>query len=347
MVFETLIYGDVIFGLSIIIASLIVAKLFYYILKKFVFHLTAKTATTLDDKMIEAVRKPIYIAIIIFGIYGALSVISYFSQYQSIINQSYVIISVGIATYIAKNIIDVFLDWYSNEISGKTESKFDDDFMPIFKKILHAVIYAIAIMVLLGQLGVEITPLIASLGIGGLAIALALQDTLKSLFAGTYLISDKSIKPGDFIEIDDTTKGYVESIGWRSCKLKTLQGNLIIIPNSKLAESTMTNMFYPDKKISIPIECGVAYDSDLEKVETICTEVAKSIQENVEGAVNDFEPLVRYKEFGDSNINFSIILKAEEPVKKFIVRHEFIKALHKRFKQEGIEISFPVVKIVK
>ena len=347
MAFELVQYMDIIIAVGIIASSFIAAKLFYWFLRKFIFHLTAKTQTTLDDNIISAIKKPVYAIIIIAGAYAAMNVIQFLEPYRSLINQSYIVISVGLAAFIARNIADAFLKWYSEEMSGKTDTKFDDDFLPIFRKIIHAIIYAIAVMVLLGQLGVEITPLVASLGIGGLAVALALQDTLKSLFAGTYLISDKSIKPGDFIEIDDQIKGYVESIGWRSCKLKTLQGNLVIIPNNKLAESIMTNLFYPDKTISVPVECGVAYDSDLDRVEQVCIEVAKEVLQRVEGAVKDYEPLVRFKEFGDSNINFSVILRAEEPVKKFILRHEFIKALHRRFRQENIDISFPVVKVVK
>jgi len=169
-----------------------------------------------------------------------------------------------------------------------------------------------------------------------------LQDTLSNFFAGVYLVADMPIRIGDYIELDNGMKGYVEDIGWRSIRIKTLPNNYIIIPNSKLAQSIITNYYAPEQEMSVVVPCGVSYDSDLEKVEKVTIEVAKEVQQNVPGAVKNFEPFIRYNEFGDSNINFSIILRVERFVDRYLVVHEFIKKLMARYNKEGIEISFPV-----
>ena len=180
---------------------------------------------------------------------------------------------------------------------------------------------------------------------GALAIGLALQSTLANFFAGLHLLSDKPIRVGDFIELDENTSGFVDDIGWRSTRIKTMTDNLIIIPNGKLADSTILNYSLPKQDLSFWIQCGVAYESDLKKVEKITLEVAKKIQQQVPGAVKDFEPTFRFSKFGDSNIDFIVIIRVEEPMKRFVVRNEFIKALKERFDKEEIEISWPIRKV--
>ena len=176
-------------------------------------------------------------------------------------------------------------------------------------------------------------------------MGLALQDTLSNLFAGLHIITDQPVNVGDYIEIESGISGYVEDIGWRSTRVRTLPNTLVIVPNSKLAESVIINNSLPVLEMSAVVQCGVAYGSDLEKVERVTLDVAKEIQKTIPGAVETFEPVIRYHTFGDSNINFSVILRVMEPVAKYVVTHEFIKALVKRYDTEGIEISWPVRKI--
>jgi small-conductance mechanosensitive channel len=181
--------------------------------------------------------------------------------------------------------------------------------------------------------------------LGGLAVALALQNTLSNVFAGIHIVSDRPINFGDYIHVEGGVSGFVEDIGWRSTRVRTLPNTLVIIPNSKLAESIITNYSLPVLEMSAVIQCGVDYGSDLEKVERVTIDVAKQIQKTIPGAKRDFQPFIRYHTFDESNINFSIILRVEEPAAKYIVTHEFIKALKKRYDEEGIEISWPIMKI--
>jgi small-conductance mechanosensitive channel len=187
--------------------------------------------------------------------------------------------------------------------------------------------------------------MIAGVGLGAVVIGLALQSTLSNFFSGIHLISDRPIDVGDYIEVDDHAKGVVEDIGWRSTRIRTLTDNLLIIPNGKLSESNITNFSKPKQDMLLWVPCGVAYESDLKKVEKIALEVAKSIQQTVDGAVKEFEPAFRYREFGDSNINFITILRVNDPLKRFVIKNEFIKELKERFDKEKIEISWPIRKI--
>ncbi|MBI4018517.1 MAG: mechanosensitive ion channel family protein [Candidatus Aenigmarchaeota archaeon] len=340
-------YGDLIFAGIIIIASVVFSQAFMIFLGRVVLHVTAKTKTTLDDAILRAIRRPLYIAIILGGIFLAIDSLNYVDPYLDTIKAGFTVVWVLLAAYTVSRIIKEFFDWYAKEIVAKTKTKLDETFMPIIRKMLNFFIYAIALIIILKSFGVEITPLIAGLGIGGLAVALALQDTLSNLFSGTFMVSDKIIKVGDYIEIEGGPKGYVEEIGWRTTKIKTLPNNLVIVPNAKLANSIITDYSAPQDEMAVVIQVGVAYDSDLDKTEKVTIETARQIQKTVTGAIKNFEPFIRYHTFGDSNINFSVILRVEKFVDQYLVTHEFVKALKKRYDKEGIEISFPVRKIVQ
>ncbi len=329
----------------ILCVSLIIAKIINIFLDRFVKGLAAKTKTTLDDKLVHAVHKPIVIGALLVGLYFSLHYLSIMSGYEVLINQSFTVIFILFVALVLMRIANAFIEWYSEEVSTKTKTKGAEQLVPIFRKIAYGIIGVITILWMLNQLGIEITTLVATLGIGGLAVALALQDTLKEFFAGMYIIADRPIKIGDYIELDSGVKGYVEDIGWRTTKIRMLGNNRIIIPNSKLSSSIITNYHAPTKEMSVVVPVGVAYQSDLDKVEKITIDVAKKVLKRVEGGVETFEPFIRYKEFGDSNINFSVILRVKKYVDKYKVTHEFIKALKKRYDKEGIEIAWPIRKI--
>ena len=198
------------------------------------------------------------------------------------------------------------------------------------------------LLVLLGTLGISITPIIASLGITSLAVALALQPTLENFFSGVQLVIDKPIRVGDFIELESGDQGFVEKIGWRSTWVKMLPNNMIVIPNSQLSKSRIINYFYPEKELSVPVEVGVHYGSDLEKVEQVTLDVARQILKSHEWGIDDYETFVVFHTFDQSSINFTVMLRAKEYFNRFWVKSAFIKALHQRYAEEGIVIPYPI-----
>ncbi|GBD03978.1 Small-conductance mechanosensitive channel [bacterium HR19] len=212
----------------------------------------------------------------------------------------------------------------------------------IFTNLTRILIILIGILIILNFLGISITPILTALGVGGLAVALALQDTLSNLFAGLHIIMSRKIRPGDYIKLSSGEEGYVVDISWRNTMIRQLPNNLVIIPNSKLASAIVINYHLPEKDLAVLVEVGVSYDSDLEKVEKVTVEVAKEVMREVPGGVPEFEPFIRYHTFGDFSINFTVILRAREFVDQYLIKHEFIKRLHKRYNEEGIVIPYPI-----
>lgn len=212
----------------------------------------------------------------------------------------------------------------------------------IFTNLTRILIILIGILIILNFLGISITPILTALGVGGLAVALALQDTLSNLFAGLHIIMSRKIRPGDYIKLSSGEEGYVVDISWRNTMIRQLPNNLVIIPNSKLASAIVINYHLPEKDLAVLVEVGVSYDSDLEKVEKVTVEVAKEVMREVPGGVPEFEPFIRYHTFGDFSINFTVILRAKEFSDQYLIKHEFIKRLHKRYNEEGIVIPYPI-----
>jgi len=209
------------------------------------------------------------------------------------------------------------------------------------QNILRAVILLVGGLLVLSNLGISITPLLTALGVGSLAVALALQPTLSNLFAGVQISLAKPIRVGDFVELETGTKGYVEDIGWRYVRIRELPNNLVIVPNARVAEMIVTNYALPETEQSVLVQVGVAYGSDLPKVERVTCEVGRDVLREVEGGTPLFEPFIRYHTFGDSSINFSVILRVKSFPDRFLITHEFIKRLQARYAAEGIEIPFP------
>jgi small-conductance mechanosensitive channel len=211
----------------------------------------------------------------------------------------------------------------------------------IFVSITRVVVWTIGGLVLLNSLGVAITPLLTALGVGGLAVALALQDTLSNLFAGVHILTSRKVQPGDFIQLDNGMQGYVEDTNWRNTIIRQLPNNILVVPNATVASSIVTNYHLPEHEMSVTIPCCVSYESDLEHVERVTIEEGRHVMGEVKGAVPEHQPTVRYNTFGDSSISFNVGLRAADVSAQALIIHEFIKRLHSRYQREGIEYSSP------
>ena len=206
---------------------------------------------------------------------------------------------------------------------------------------IELVVYITGFIFLLQSFGVSVTPLLTALGVGGLAVALALQDTLSNLFSGINILLSKQTKVGDYIRLSTGEEGFVADMNWRSTTIQQQSNNMVVVPNQKIATSIITNYALPDTECSLVIPASVSYDSDLVFVETVTLEVAKQVLQEIEGTVKDFSPLIRYNAFADSSIQFNVILRVQNVIDQSFIRHEFIKRLHARYRQEGITIPFP------
>lgn len=212
----------------------------------------------------------------------------------------------------------------------------------IFTNLTMVVVAVLGLLVLLQYLGVSITPMLTALGVGGLAVALALQDTLSNIFAGFHILASRQVAPGDYVKLSSGDEGYVEDISWRNTRIRAIPNNMVIVPNATLASSIVTNYFLPEREMGVLVEVGVSYASDLEHVERVTLEVARETMEAVPCGVSDFEPRLRYHTFGDSSVDFRVVLRVTEFGDSYLLTHEFMKRLHARYAREGIEIPFPI-----
>jgi small-conductance mechanosensitive channel len=203
-------------------------------------------------------------------------------------------------------------------------------------------IWLVGGLVLLAGLGISITPVLTALGVGGLAVALALQDTLSNFFAGLHLLIEKPIKVGDFVKLETGQEGYVMDIGWRTTRIRMLPNNMVILPNSTLTRSVLTNYSLPTPQIGMTIRISVSYRSDPDHVERMVMEEARAAIGKVPGLMADPEPSVRLLPgFGESSLDFTLACRVNQFEDQALVEHELRKRIFKRFKQEGIEIPFP------
>ena len=250
-----------------------------------------------------------------------------------------------LATFTLARTGSIILKWYSDTVAKRTKTTLDDTFAPLINRVLTIGIYIGGLLVLLESLDIPISPMLTSLGLSGLAVALALQPTLESFFAGLQVLTDQVVSVGDYVELEGL-EGYVIEIGWRSTRIQTTQRNLVIVPNSTLVSAIITNYDAPVREISVIIHAGVSYESDLEKVERVSLEVMNAVIEESSDAVDNRLPHFGFESFGDSNINFWVWHYAKSKAAQKRLTSLIIKRLHQRFVEEGIEMNYPVRKVV-
>ncbi|MBI4236761.1 MAG: mechanosensitive ion channel family protein [Chloroflexi bacterium] len=340
------ILGEVLLLLGIAAASVIVSQIVVFLFNRVLKALTRKTKTALDDLLIEALGRPVFLFVFFLGLYTALTTANFLDNYQGIINKGLLAIEMVLLVYTADRVARALVTWYAVEIAPRTESTIDERLLPIVRRIMAGVIYGLGALMVVRALGLDITPLIAGLGIGGLAVALALQPTPNHLLAGAYTISESKIGVGDYIHVQEGPRGMVLDIGWRTTKIRTPDNNMVVIPNARLADSIVTNYAAPEAEMVALVRCGVSYESDLDRVEKVTEEVARAVLQTTPGAVSDSKPVIRFREFGDSNIDFEVLLRVKSYPDQYPVVTAFIKELHARFRAEGIEINYPVRRLI-
>ena len=218
--------------------------------------------------------------------------------------------------------------------------------LSIITNVTSVAIYVIGALIALQVFGISITPAIAALGVTGLAASLALQASLTDLVSGMQIIVARQIQIGNYVRLSSGEEGYVTDINWRTTCIRQLANNIVIIPNSKMTSSIVINYFQPEKELSVLIDVSVSYQNDLELVERTTIAVAKEVMQLVTGGVPESEPMIRYAAIEDSNIRFTTIMRGQEYVHQYLLKHEFIKRLHQRYQQEGIEIARPIRSLV-
>lgn len=302
----------------------------------YVRRLTEKTKTRLDHLLVEALRGPLLVLLLLIGGHIALSAVELTPKMTRFAQVGLVLATAFVLVFAGTKIYHGLLMEYGQRYEPLKPS------LSMLDLLGKALIILIGLLVTLDTLSISITPLLTTLGIGGLAVALAFRDTLANFFAGLYLLADRPIHVGDYIKIEGGPEGYVESVGWRSTRMRTLKNNIVIIPNSKAAESIITNYFLPERRMALILPIGVSYKEDSRRVEKVLLEEAKRACGEVEGLLAEPAPIVRFVPgFGESSLNFSLIVQVREFADQYLVQHELRHRILERFHKERIEIPFP------
>lgn len=317
------------FLISIVVLSLIWKSIHHRLTKW-----ADKTTSTIDDQIVLMLKVPARILIFLFSIQIAfhLSPVADQSQILKTITKLAVI---GLVIWLTGRVGSLALE------TKLMKSDLDATTRGFFSKILWIITGSIGFLVVLDSLGISITPILASLGVGSLAVGLALQETLSNFFSGIYIILDKPFRVGDLVKVDGDVEGHVLKIGWRSTHFRLLNNNLVVLPNAKVGSSQIVNYDMDDSQVIVNIEVGVSYSSNLEHVEQITKNVALEVASKLKIVDHRFEPIVRFNALADSSINLRLIVRINSWIDQSEVRHEMIKAIHKKYQEEKIEIPFP------
>ncbi len=319
-----------------IIAAYIVARIFKWLRKR-----ADLTESRFDDILVMSFGKPIIAGILFFSFFLAMGYITIPEGYTWIIegkflNSVYILLGAWVVSIFVENFINLYGQW----LSAKTESDLDDKIINILEISARYIIWFIAILIVLSYLEIDVTPLIAAGGIFGLAVALAGQDLISNFFGGAIIVVDKPFVIGDRIKIDGYL-GDVESVGPRSTRIKTLDYQLLTIPNSKIANSVIINYAMPDVKLKVKIPISVAYGSDIRRAKEILMEICRDAAVNTPYILTDPVPNVYFLEFGASSLDYMMVIWAKKFNMSWEIKDHINFEIERRFAEEGIEIPFP------
>jgi len=294
-----------------------------------------------DNVILAAVESQIILWFFLLALSLALRDVPIEEHYGLYISMILKIILIASITHASAKLVVGLLDIWSKQQGGGFPST------TIFTNIVWITVYAIGLLIILDSLNVSIAPMLTALGVGGLAVSLALKDTLSDVFAGLHILLSKKVQPGDFVSLDSGEMGYIQNISWRNTKMLERSNNIIHIPNTKLSSAIIKNYDSGDPSFSVKIPVGVGYDSDLDQVGKVVMEVATELHTSMEEVNKDAEPSFKFRGFGESSIDLAVYFRGNKYGDQNPIIHEFIKRLHKRFNQEGIEIPYPVRTVIQ
>jgi small-conductance mechanosensitive channel len=318
--------------LLLILAAGVVRTIGLRLFKRWTAHLNWKP----KQFLIPFVERMITPILLIAVVSACLNVFPLSGKLLTILNRSLYVAILVVGIYcLARATLILLRQW----LEGKEERK---SYREPAEFVIRVVFVTFGTMIVLENLGISLTVVWTTLGVGSVAIALALQDTLTNFFAGVYLRLDNPVRFGDYIKLESGEEGFVVERGWRSTRIKALSSNTIVVPNAKLASAIVTNFSLPDPRMSLLIPVSVNLNSDPEKVEKILVEEASSALETVPELVRDSAPFVRFiPGFGQSSLDFTLICTVRNYVDQYLVQHELRKRICKRFRDEGIEFPVP------
>ena len=284
----------------------------------------------------DALRGPMLIWAVIVGAHLAIQASTLPEKVTATGSKSLLVLWMVSLTLMGMRLAGNLVRYYGEQVPGALPVT------TLSETLAQLAVVILGILLILSALDFKITPILTALGVGGLAVALALQDTLSNLFSGFYVAVARQIRLGDYIRLNTGEEGYVADIGWRSTTVRSLGNNMILVPNAKLAQAIVTNFHLPEKRMSASVQVSVSYDSDLDKVERVLLDVAQRAVKELPGMEPEPAPSVSFDPgFGDWSLGFTLGFQVTEFANQFGVKAELRKRILRRFREEGIVIPYP------
>ena len=327
-VFYTLLFG------TLILSSLLLG----FVLNRVLHHWTRKFRNGRGELLFSFLESLPIPLLVLSGLYIGLESLTLPRQYERIGSKLIMALVLLVIAYFPAKVLILGL----RRISQKNPAMERVTQPATF--VIRTVFALLAIIIFLENLGISLTAIWTTLGVGSVAVALVLQETLSNFFSGLYLLADGPVSPGDYIKLNSNQEGHVLRIGWRSTTLRTLGNNYVVIPNSFLARAVITNYSVPQTRMGYTLVVSVAYGTDPSRVEEVLLEIAQeAIQDGLEGLLSDPAPSVRFiPGFGESSLDFSLNVQLRRFEDQYAVQSELRKRIVKRFQEKGIEIPFPL-----
>ncbi len=324
-------------AIILLVIFLLLIRLGVYVLQKFILKFVKKTKTELDDIILKKVSFPITAIVFLISFWISvqeLTILDSVIKQIGLILHSLIVINIGCVFYI---IIDLALFKSWRKFVSKTRTNLDDSLVYLVHSFLKVLLVVLAILYILNLWGIEIGPVLAGLGIAGLAVALALQPSLSNIFSGIAMILDKTIGIGDVVSLDPETSGSIEKIGLRSTKIRTFDNELIVVPNSKMADGIVKNITLPEPEARVVVPFSVEYGSDIKKVKEIIMREIKKVENFIENP----EPVVRFLEMGSSSLNFKAFFYVNSFKNRYSALDEANTRIYNALNKAKINIPYP------
>jgi small-conductance mechanosensitive channel len=321
--------------LTVVLVTVAVGIVLQRMLYRAIHRWARRSQTAVDDFLIPAFGAPFIICVLMLGLHLATDFADLPAKAAPWVGKIFLALWIILLTLVAARVAGKIVKYWGSRAQGEVL------ITSLTENIAKLAVASVGLLFLLNALRISITPMLTAFGVGGLAVALALQDTLSNLFAGIYVSLHGQIRPGDYIRLDTGDEGTVRDINWSSTVVRALDNNLIILPNAKLAKATVTNFSRPDSRLAVSIRIPTAPGTDIDNLERVVLEEVRGAIGQIPGLLAEPEPVVRFNPgFGEFSLEFTLIYHVAKFEDQFFVRHELRRRIVKRFRQEGIEIPF-------
>jgi MscS family membrane protein len=323
-------------AMVIVVVSIMFGKVLYWIFSKFIRVFTARSKTQVDDVIIDLVEEPAVFMVIVMGIWMALRTLTLPDTVNKVIANAYQVIIALLVGWLLSRLFDAFYKQYLKPLADKSENDLDDQLMPIISKGVKMIIWAMAIIIGLNNAGYDVAALIAGLGIGGLALAMAAKDTVSNVFGGVTIFTDQPFKIGDRIKVAGYD-GTVIEIGVRSTRLKTLEGRIVTMPNAKFADAPVENISWePSRKVVVCL--GLTYDTQPDQMQHAMDTLTEINQSN---ASTEEDAIIFFSGFGDFSMNITFIYYIKKGESIAGTQSEINLQVLRLFNEKGLEFAYP------